>query len=63
MIVEFAEGDVTIWHCETDADFIAAIKERLADLKRMSYEPAIDAMCQDGIISRFSELGLGELLN
>ena len=62
-LCSFAEGDVTMITCEDDAEFTAQVTETYNWHKERGYEPAIDGMCSDSIIARFSELGLVHMLH
>lgn len=62
-IVNYCEGDVTITHCDTDKDFAQAVKECADWNKERGYWKGIDGMCDERIVARFTELGLGELLH
>ena len=59
----FAEGDVTILTCGNDEEFITQVTETFNWHKERGYAPAIDGMCSESIITRFTELGLGYMLH
>jgi hypothetical protein len=62
-IVNYCEGDVTVTHCDNDAEFIQAVREMQAWNAEREYWIGIDGMCVPEIITRFEALGLGELLH
>ncbi len=62
-LVSYAEGDITIVTCETDQEFIDQVTKTYRWHKERGYEPAIDGMCSENIISRFTELGLAHMLH
>ena len=62
-IVTYAEGDLTIEKCPDDKSYTESIR-RMADwLNKTGYGCNIDAMCDQGMIDRFAELGLSDLLH
>ena len=67
-IVCYCEGDVTITHCDNDAEFVEAINELKAWNVERGYWLGIDpgwpgSESCERITARFAELGLSELLH
>ena len=62
-LVSYAEGDITIVTCETDQEFIDQVTKAYQWHKERGYEPAIDGMCSEAIIKRFTDLGLAHMLH
>jgi hypothetical protein len=66
-IVSYCEGDVTRQICETDAEFVQAVRELEAWTNEHGYgplgiDPGVSGRSQ-GLINQFQALGLGELLH
>jgi hypothetical protein len=57
--VSFIEGDFTMQRAETEEEFIELIRS----VAKMDSFKGIDGMCNDALIKRFTELGLGDLLH
>lgn len=63
VFVNYCEGDVTIKRCNDDAEFVQVITENKEWNVAAGYWLGIDGMCDERIINKFKELGLGELLH
>lgn len=68
VIVEYAEGDVTITKCETDDDFAAELRKH--DTWRRKEKPlrsgrgiGIDPWFNTELASAFTRVGVGDLLH
>lgn len=64
IIFSYCEGDCTLTECDTDAEFVAKIR----DMARWEIEDndgkfKIDALCNQPMIARWESLGLGDLLH
>ena len=63
-IVSFAEGDVTTTVCETDAEFVAQLRELARWNDEAGYGPMkIDPGLGDELRRAFETLGLADLLH
>ena len=58
-IVQYCEGDLSVYDCETPEEFV----EWLEEMAAADYFKGIDGMCNEGIIDGFRALGLGGLLH
>ena len=64
IIVSFSEGDITTQTADTDEEFVTAIRELQQWNDEAGYGPMkIDGMMVEEIISRFTVLGLNDLLH
>ena len=62
--MSFSEGDVTTRVCETDAEFVAEIRELVRWSDGAGYGPTkIDAMHHDALRQAFEKLGVADLLH
>jgi len=64
IVATYCEGDITVRIAESDAEFVAEIRE----IKRWNEDnghrfSGIDGMCNETLIDRFEALGLGDLLH
>lgn len=66
-LVSYCEGDVTRQRCETDAEFVQAVRELESWTNENGYGPMrIDPGCSGlshGLRHQFERLGLGDLLH
>ena len=63
-IVNFSEGDVTTTVCETDAEFVAQLRESAAWNDEAGYGPMkIDVGRDNGLRQAFEKLGVADLLH
>lgn len=62
-LVNYCEGDVTESQWDTEAGFVAGVRELERWAREGGYWRGIDGMCNDRLIARFRELGLGDLLH
>jgi len=59
----YCEGDTCLTTAETDDEFVQIVRECIEWNQKNETWKGIDGMCQENIISRFNELGLGEYLH
>ncbi len=62
-LMSYCEGDVTLTECDTEAEFIEAIRECIRWNKEAGYFIGIDGMCEPRIIEAFTRMGLAEFLH
>lgn len=62
-VVTFAEGDVTVATASNPDEFVAEIRRIAQWGKDSGWGFKIDGMCDEGIIQRFADLGLADLLH
>jgi hypothetical protein len=58
-VVQYCEGDLSIYDCETPEEFVSWLTEMAA----AEYFKGIDGMLNDELIKGFQALGLGRLLH
>jgi hypothetical protein len=64
VIVSYVEGDVTVQTADTDAEFVAALRDMAAWNDANGYGPTkIDAFCNAEMTARFEALGLKDMLH
>ena len=64
VLVSYAEGDVAITTCDTDAEFITAMRQTEAAYLRVDGKPCkVDPGFGDAMKARFEALGLGDMLH
>lgn len=61
-LVSYAEGDITVTKCDTDAEFTAAVTEMCEWQKTAGYFKGIDSMCSDDIKAGFARTNLNQYL-
>jgi hypothetical protein len=61
--VSYVEGDMTHVQYETDAEFVAGVRETVEWERRNGYFKGIDGMCRPEIVDAFTRLGLAEFLH
>lgn len=62
-LFSYAEGDTTLTECESEAEFIAAVRECVRWQTEHGYFIGIDGMCEPAIIDAFIRMGLGDVLH
>jgi len=63
-VLSYAEGDVCLTKCDTEAEFIVEIRSIKSWNEENGYSfKGVDCLCNEGIIERFTKLGLAELLH
>lgn len=62
-LFSYCEGDITLTECDTEDDFIQAVRECVEWHKERDYFIGIDGMCHHLIINAFRDYGLGEYLH
>lgn len=62
-LFNYCEGDILLTECDTEEDFIQAVRECVEWNKERDYFLGIDGMCHVLIIEKFREYGLGEFLH
>lgn len=62
-IFNYCEGDLCLTSCDTDEDFVKAIRETADWNKERGYWLGIDAMTTPVLLEKFHALGLGDLLH
>ncbi|WP_043738363.1 hypothetical protein [Nocardia asiatica] len=64
VIVSFAEGDLYITRCDTDAEFVDEMRALQQSNDKHGWGPArIDTMLNTAIAQKFADLGLGDMLH
>ena len=58
-VVTWCEGDLTITHCDSDSEFVEAVRQHAASDDFLGIDPGLTQKLRD----RFVELGLADLLH
>lgn len=62
-LMSYCEGDTTHTKCESEADFIATVRECVQWHAERGYFIGIDGMCEPAIIEAFTRMGMAEFLH
>ena len=62
-MVSYVEGDICETSADTDEEFCHLVRECIEWHQKNETWKGIDGMCNEAIISRFEEMGLGEYLH
>lgn len=64
ILFSYCEGDCTLTECENDAEFVEEIRSMARwEVADRGGRFAIDGMCNEEMVARWQELGLGEYLH
>ena len=62
-LMSYCEGDTTHTQCESEADFIATVRECVQWHSERGYFIGIDGMFEPRIIEAFTRMGMAEFLH
>lgn len=63
IILNYCEGDVSETYCPTDEIYVAEIRRLQEWCNGRDDTMKIDAMCNESMVKRFTELGLSDVLH
>lgn len=61
--INYCEGDIYHTKCDTVEEYALDIRKSQSWNNERGYKFAIDGMCNEKLIARFKEIGLGDLLH
>lgn len=62
-LMSYCEGDTTLTECDSEADFIATVRECVQWHSERDYFLGIDGMCNPILIDAFTRMGMAEFLH